>query len=171
MFLLRHGLLPSSIPSKAARVCVFGPLLLVAGCASEQKASYVNGPHFLGPGQQMAAAPRKVEIEDDGQPVQPPPARPINPAEDDPTQPWSPNYGKGIVGPSSPRPTHAPRLPRQMDASIPAPIPTSVQTPFSTPVSYRRPDETSTGSFTVLSAAEADEVVARALSAHEMRKR
>jgi hypothetical protein len=156
MSLLRHGLLPLRIPSKAARVCVFGPLLLVAGCAAEQKASYVTGP-----GQQMAAAPRKVEIEDDGQPVQPPPARPVNPAEDDPTQPWSPHYGKGVVVPSSPPPAHAPRLPRQQDAAIPAPV----------PASYRLAAETSTGSLAPLSAAEADAVVARAMTAHEMRKR
>jgi hypothetical protein len=165
MSLLRHGLLPSSIPSKAARICVFGPLLLVVGCAAEQKASYVTGPHFSGSGQQMgqqmAAAPRKVEIEDDGQPVQPPPARPINPAEDDPTQPWSPNYGKGVVVPSTPLPAHAPRLPRQQDAAIPAPV----------PASYRPAAATSTGALTQLSAAEADAVVARAMTAHEMRTR
>jgi hypothetical protein len=158
MSLLRHGMLPSSIPLKAARVCVFGPLLLVVGCASENKASYVNGP-----GQQMAAAPRKVEIEDDGQPVQPPPARPVNPAEDDPSQPWSPNYGKGVVVPSSPSPSKAPRPSWQMDANIPAPIPV--------PASFRPAAETSTGSLTQLSATEADAIMARAMTAHEMRKR
>jgi hypothetical protein len=160
MSLLRHGLLPLSIPSKAARVCVFGPLLLVAGCAAEQKASYVTGPGQQ-MGQQMAAVPRKVEIEDDGQPVQPPPARPVNPAEDDPTQPWSPHYGKGVVVPSSPAPAHAPRLPRQQEAYIPAPV----------PASYRPAAQTSTGSVAPLSAVDADAIVARAMTAHEMRKR
>ncbi len=153
---LRHGCLPLGIPLKAARVCVFGPLLLVAGCASDNKASYVNGP-----GQQMAAAPRKIEIEDDGQPVQPPPARPVNPAEDDPTQPWSPHYGKGVVVPSSPPRAPSPGLPKQMDASVPAPI----------PVNYRTVAEASTGSLTQLSVQEADAVIARAMTAHEMRKR
>ncbi len=157
MSLLRHGLLPLVIPSKVARVCVFGPLLLVAGCAAEQKANYVTGPGQQ-IGQQMAAAPRKVEMEDDGQPVQPPPARAINPAEDDPTQPWSPNYGKGVVVPSTPLPAYTPR---QQDAAIPVPV----------PASYRPAAATSTGSLTPLSAAEADAVVARAMTAHEMRKR
>ncbi len=156
MSLLRHGSLPLGMPLKAARVCVFGPLLLVAACASDKQASYVHGP-----GQQMAAAPRKIEIEDDGQPVQPPPARAVNPAEDDPTQPWSPHYGKGVVVPSSPPHGPSPRMPKQMDASVPAPI----------PASYRAAAETSTGSLTLLSSSEADAVIARAMTAHEMRKR
>jgi hypothetical protein len=160
MSTLRHGCLPSSIPLKAARVCVFGPLLLVAGCAPDKQANYVHGPGQQ-MGQQMAAAPRKVEIEDDGQPVQPPPARAVNPAEDDPTQPWSPHYGKGVVVPSSPPRVPSPRLPRQMDANVPAPI----------PATYRAAAETSTGSLTQLSVQDADAVIARAMSAHEMRKR
>ncbi len=156
MSLLRHGMLPSSIPLKAVRACVIGPILLVAGCASDHQASYVNGP-----GQQMAAASRKIEIEDDGQPVQPPPARAVNPAEDDPTQPWSPNYGKGVVVPSSPQRAPSPGLPKQVDAFIPAPV----------PAAYKPAADTATGSLTALSAAEADTVIARAMSAHEMRKR
>lgn len=36
----------------------------------------------------------KTDVEDDGRPAQLPPARRPLPEEDDPTQPWSPNYGK-----------------------------------------------------------------------------
>ena len=156
MCLLRHGCLPLSYPLRAARICVFGPLLLAGGCASDKPPSYVNGP-----GQQIAAASRKVEIEDDGQPVQPPPARAVNPAEDDPSQPWSPNYGKGVVVPSSPPRSLSPGLPRQIDAANPAPM----------PAAYKPVASTSTGSLTQLSDADAEVVIARAMSAHEMRKR
>jgi hypothetical protein len=149
-----RGIVSLDRSSKAARICVFGPLLLVAGCASDKQASYVNGPY-----QQMAAQQRKIEIEDDGLPVQPPPARAINPAEDDPTQPWSPNYGKGVV-PSAPPRTPGPNLPKQMDAAIPAPI----------PASFRAASATSTGALTALSEDEAASIIARAVTAHEMRR-
>ena len=154
MGVLRHGLLPSGSVTKAARVCVFGPLMLAAGCATN-KPSYVYGPGA----QQMAAAQtRKVEMEDDGQPVQPPPARAMHPDEDDPSQPWSPNYGKGVV-PSAPPRAASPNLPKQVEAAVPAPIPVTF-----------RVSSTSTGSLKRLNDAEADSVMARAINAHEMRR-
>lgn len=150
-----RGILPSGVSSKAARICVCGPLLLVAGCASDKQASYVNGPH-----QQMAAQQRKIEMEDDGMPVQPPPARAVNPAEDDPTQPWSPNYGRGVT-PGAPVRATNPNLPRQVDAALPyVPI----------PAHYSPAAPTSTGSLTQLSEAEANAMIARAVSDHEMRR-
>jgi len=101
---------------------------------------------------QMAAIPHKVEIEDDGQPVQPPPARAMRPEEDDPSQPWSPNYGQGGAPavPSAPARAVSPQLPKQVDAYIPAPTPATYQ-----------PAVTSTGSLTRLSDNEADAVIAR----------
>ena len=162
MGLLRHGCLPSSLVVTAARVCVFGPLVLVAGCATN-KPSYVYGSGA----QQMAAAQaRKVEMEDDGQPVQPPPARAMHPAEDDPSQPWSPNYGKGVV-PSAPARAPNLNLPRQVEAAVPAPIPAAM--PAAWPVTFRVAT-TSTGSLKQLSNAEADTIMARAINTHEMRR-
>jgi hypothetical protein len=151
MVLLRHGFAPLSWSSKAARVCVIGPLLLVAGCASNQQASYVNGP-----GSRIAVAP-KVEMEDDGKPVQPPPARAINPAEDDPTQPWSPNYGKGGTAPS---PSRATTPPKHDEATLPPPIQNAVW----------QPTGTSTSSLTRLDDRAAEQMIAQAINAHEMRK-
>jgi hypothetical protein len=131
-------------------------LVLLAGCASD-KPSYVHGSGS----HQMAAIPHKVEIEDDGQPVQPPPARAMRPEEDDPSQPWSPNYGQGGAPavPSAPARAVSPQLPKQVDAYIPAPTPATYQ-----------PAVTSTGSLTRLSDNEADAVIARAINAHEMRR-
>ena len=135
----------------AARACVIGPLAVVAGCATN-KPSYVAGPS-----QQMAAAhPPKVEMEDDGQPVQPPPARAFRPEEDDPSQPWSPNYGKG-VSPAVPSRAPNPKLPKQVDAAV---------TPMPQPVALR-----STGSLTSMTETAADAVVMQAINAHEMRAR
>ena len=161
MGLLRHGMLPSSVLLKATRArvlvsFVLAPLVLLAGCASD-KPSYVHGAGS----HQMAAVPRKVEIEDDGQPVQSPPVRSMKPEEDDPSQPWSPNYGKGVApsAPSAPARVGGPNLPRQMDAYVPAP----------TPAAYR-PAVSSTGSLTRLSDREADAVMTQAINAHEMRR-
>jgi hypothetical protein len=152
MVLLRHGLAPLGLSSKAARACVIGPLLLVTGCASNKQASYVHGP-----GAHVAATP-KVEMEDDGRPVQPPPARPINPAEDDPTQPWSPNYGRGALPPAR-GPSAAPA--RHNEASVAAPIQQVSWQPSAAPV---------TGALTRVDDRTADQMIAQAINAHEMRK-
>jgi hypothetical protein len=152
MVWLRHGLAPSALSSKAARICVIGPLLLVSGCASNKQASYVHGP-----GAHVAAAP-KVEMEDDGRPVQPPPARPINPAEDDPTQPWSPNYGKGGM-PSAP--ARGPAAAKSDEASAAAPMQKVAWQPVAAPV---------TGTLTRVDDRTADQMIAQAINAHEMRK-
>ena len=153
MSALRYGPVPSKFLSLAACACMSTATILLSGCASDKQASYVQGPTA----QQMAAA-RKVEMEDDGQPVQSPPARAMRAEEDDPTQPWSPNYGgnanaapkAGGSKPSSPLRSPNPYIPTQVDAAV----------------SY-----TSTGTLTRLSAAEADLVIAQAINAHEMRRR
>jgi hypothetical protein len=68
--------------------------VLLAGCASTSsydRASNVGAPR------QVAAAPPPVEIEDDGLPAQTPPLlRQYRPEPDDPSEPYSPNYGSGI---------------------------------------------------------------------------
>jgi hypothetical protein len=165
---LRHGCSPSSIIVKSARmICVAGPIVVLAGCASD-KPNYVQGPSA----QQMAAAQaRKVEIEDDGQPVQSPPARAVRAEEDDPSQPWSPNYGGAGTANSKPRSQPAspafnaqhPYIPTQVDADA---QPTHVQ-----PSLHRTSSSTSTGSLTRLSEADADYLMAQAINAHEQRRR
>ncbi len=68
----------------AIRFAVLGCALLLTGCASKQAAA-----------PQVEVAPARVarvEIEDDGLPAQLAP-RNRRPGADDPTQPWSPNYG------------------------------------------------------------------------------
>ncbi len=74
------------------------PALVGGGCAQNQAYNqsygqpnwYAGGP---APQQSAAAAPIPVEMEDDGRPAQVPPRVDGRPTADDPTQPWSPNYG------------------------------------------------------------------------------
>lgn len=168
---LRYGKMPSKILSLAAGACLLAPVVLLSGCASDQPPSYVQGPSA----QQLAAVQaRKVEIEDDGQPVQPPPARAVRPEEDDPTQPWSPNYGgnrpaqtTGGRTPSAPVRSPSPYVPTQVDAAAASLL---------RPVLHHQDTDSavnsaSTGSLTRLSDADADTIMAQAINAQEWRRR
>jgi hypothetical protein len=75
-----------------ATPAVLAVALLTAGCAANDSPPYrVAGPP---PEPQRHA---KVEIEDDGLPAQLAP-RNRRPVPDDPTEPWSPNYGSAAAG-------------------------------------------------------------------------
>ena len=171
MFVLRYGRAPSKVVSLVAMMCVAAPSILLVGCASDKTPSYVQGPSP----QQMAAA-RKVEMEDDGQPVQAPPARAVRPEEDDPTQPWSPHYGgNGLAIPKTTAgaPAQAvrspnPYVPTQVDAlAVAAPRPI-VQRASETTTGFRTAQS---GSSTRLTDADADIIMAQAINAQEMRRR
>jgi hypothetical protein len=117
---LRRGSLPLSSVVKAARLCVIGCAFVVSGCAANKQPAYVAGPSpYIGVpapmpsprGAQVAAAVKskaKIEIEDDGLPVQSPPPARIRDEPDDPSEPFSPNYG----GPRAPAPATTP-VPRK----------------------------------------------------------
>ena len=136
------GCLPSALPNlSAARVCVIGLTVVASGCASKE------GPRYAGAAmpQQVSERQWKVEIEEDGKPAQAPPVRRMRPDEDDPTQPWSPNYGRSGSSPAAPAPQDkAPRTP------WPKPVEAAVRRPITD--------------------ADADDLVARAVNAHEMRR-
>jgi hypothetical protein len=150
MRIVRCGQWPFPNSSSAARVCVIGLAVvgsgLVSGCASNKQPSYVNGPPM-----QVAPTPApvraaKVEMEEDGKPAQMP-GRRIRPEEDDPSQPWSSNYGKGVI----PKPIKP--APRTVDAALQPPI---------TPARETRRVQ--------LSEADVDALISRAVAAHEMRR-
>ena len=101
MRLLRAGLLPASLSPWAARIAVLGLAAVAAGCASShsQSTAAYRGAHPY-PGTVVYSSPatppparRRVEMEEDGMEAQPPPVRRYKPEMDDPSQPWSPNYG------------------------------------------------------------------------------
>ncbi len=85
------GLKPSLAVRRGALV-VAAAALLVGGCAQHRyAASHVTGPAKA----EHVASVRKprVQFEDDGLPVQSPPLRASLGQDDDPTEPFSPNYG------------------------------------------------------------------------------
>ncbi len=100
--------------------------LLAAGCNAHARATADYSPAWPGEPYRMAApTPQKVEMEDDGQEAQlPPPAR-VRTAPDDPSEPWSRNYGSsaarsaGGSAASPPRP-QSPAGRRQVADAVPA---------------------------------------------------
>lgn len=161
------GGVPARLLVPAARACVIGLAVVVSGCAANKQPSYVNGPYIY-PGavpERVAAAapavPAKPEIEDDGLPAQTP-GRRMRPEEDDPSQPWSPNYGRG--GTVGARPAMPP------DRGLPGTAPALTAPPparqHDAAAAPRRPLQQAT-----LSDAAADAIIVRAVSAHEQRYR
>lgn len=88
--------------------------LSLAGCASTQN---YQSAHVGHPATRVAAA--VTEVEDDGLPAQAPPPSSVRHQPDDPSEPWSPNYGGAnpSVGAHIPRepsdyePIHKPHAP------------------------------------------------------------
>lgn len=100
MYALRSGKWPSSQARRLPR-CLFVPLTLVlAGCAPSGPPEIWN---LADPQRVVANAPRpRVDLEADGLPAQTPPLRREASEPDDPSEPFSPNYG--------PRPAPAPAM-------------------------------------------------------------
>jgi hypothetical protein len=119
----------------------------LSGCATSQQP-----PQYAGAYQPPAPVPQtasgKADVEADGRPAQLPPARRPLPEEDDPSQPWSPNYGR------PPGTYERPVAPPARSAASRTP---DVQTTAALPARALR-------------AAEADAVILRAIQAHEVRK-
>lgn len=80
-----------------ARLGLFAALAItVAGCShSGYHAAYVTGDnaYVSQAAMPVTSPPKRIEIEDDGLPVQVAPFRYQRRADDDPTEPFSPNYG------------------------------------------------------------------------------
>lgn len=72
--------------------------LALAGCGGRSGYAPTADARVAAPPQQMAAAvfaPAEPDLEDDGRPAQTPPLMRAKPLPDDPSEPFSPNYGKG----------------------------------------------------------------------------
>ena len=129
---------------------VIGVGLLVSACASSH-ASYegysnVGGPQ---PSNVAMSVPKKVELEADGLAVQAPPLKRKDAEPDDPSEPFSPNYGPAPAGePDAAEPGRA--LREMVPASHPRPLPFRSRT---------RP----------MTMAEAEAIKVRAMVAHELR--
>lgn len=92
---------------------------LLAGCNAHTRATAEYAPAWPGePYRVTAAPPQKVEMEDDGQEAQLPPPRSVRNAPDDPSEPWSRNYGSGgVKRAEAPPPRLAPEGRRLASAS------------------------------------------------------
>jgi hypothetical protein len=106
------------------RIVLAGFALSLAGCASNADrpdgSAYVRGPQVA----EQQPPPGRVELEDDGLPVQSPPVTPPRALPDDPREPFSPNYG----GPSKP-PAKSPSIVPQRSVEIQARAAFSRQAP------------------------------------------
>ena len=130
-----------------AKVIVAG--LLVSACANSH-AAYEQPSNMGGRGmpQVAVATPPKVEIEDDGLAVQAPPLKRKRVEPDDPSEPFSRNYGPAPEGAEPVEPVKLPAEPlRQADVQP--------------PVLRSR--------ITAMSPDEQDAIVARAMAEHERR--
>lgn len=123
--------------------------LFSGGCAANTSGpSHVAGPVSAYPGDAPPPPPpptqtTRVEIEADGLPAQLAPRNP-RPIKDDPREPWSPNYGSGKSADAEP----ARPVPQRLAVALRIPA----AAPGSTPV------------------IDADDIIRRAIAAHEMRQ-
>jgi hypothetical protein len=93
--------------------------ILQGGCASDGNTSYATAPTVAAYVQHVPSA----EVEDDGLPSQAPPPARIRQMPDDPSQPYSPNYGGPNPASSAPERVLS-RGPVQLtQPSIPADLP------------------------------------------------
>lgn len=138
----------------AARIRVSLAVVAIAalsgGCAATKSGpSYVAGPVTAFPGDLPPVPPQqpqtRVEIEADGLPAQLAPRNP-RPQKDDPSQPWSPNYGWARAATAEAPPVAAKAANAQV-ASV------SVVATRAAP------------------SVDADDIIRRAIAEHEMRQR
>ena len=176
---------PSAYASASMAACRWMPRLAglalaitSAGCAATQ-----SQPSMVaGPTPRMVAV-GKVEIEADGLPSQLAPRR-RRPAPDDPSEPWSPNYGSArsavpappldtrrvaeklaMAGPPSPRRVEVPVRQRPSSTRPTSARPTSTQSAAAQPASAlgALPRQS------VSRPLSANEIIRRAIAEHEMR--
>lgn len=146
LFPRRAAWLPVSV-SVAARLSVIGAVVVLGGCAANQ-ASREGPSHVAGPPGGQGPATARVLIEDDGFPAQLAPRNP-RPVADDPSEPWSPNYGNRA-------------LPKTADQKA-DPVPRST-TGGGVPTRPVRPAPTR------LAEADEDAIIRQAIAEHEMRR-
>lgn len=117
-------------PARVARAAIV-PLLVAAaalveaGCAADNNAYNAGAPVTVA----YARPAPGVEIEDDGLPSQAPPAADIRQMPDDPSEPYSRNYG-------GPNPAAIDRKP--VDKSVSTPSPARAAIPADLPPAFRR---------------------------------
>lgn len=100
MSLFVRGVAPRGGRLSGAAMALVSVCVLAGGCAHQTQNPYAQANWYAGAPKTPPPAPIPVEMEDDGRPAQLPPRVGVANAPDDPSEPWSPNYG----GPATPRP-------------------------------------------------------------------
>lgn len=100
MFAFSRARLRASSTGFVKPVLVISLAAMLAACSS---AKHPAGPQVFSwltpePPQPVAIVQAEVELEDDGLPSQAAPAAGIRQMPDDPSAPWSPNYGRSGAG-------------------------------------------------------------------------
>lgn len=157
-----------AVPTSVLRVCAAGAIAVaVAGCAAKQAAEAppqrVSGP--------VASADDRywrVEIEEDGLPAQLSP-KVRRPTADDPSEPWSPNYGSkpGKAEPAAPQARAAGVGAPAAPAFEPIPPRPAAPTPAGGPVPPAAPVPTAARTAVF----DEEALIRRAIAEHEMRRR
>lgn len=95
MSVLSAGGWPGSARRAPAQIAVLVMAVLVSACASTAPVvQSTDGSAPVAVSRFAGLSPRPwVETEDDGREAQLPPRRRLHPSRDDPTEPFSPNYG------------------------------------------------------------------------------
>jgi hypothetical protein len=136
MSLSRFGRAPKCLAGVGVRLAALAVAALAAGCSSTQHAGYTypGDAHAAAVAENRHAHARKPDVEDDGMEAQPEPARRQFVEPDDPSEPFSPNYGNRPGDPPrqvpaepprrSPLPgNNAPRTKVAAEAALPADLP------------------------------------------------
>lgn len=93
MSITNRGPAPRVRVLRMSRFAVLSAALAGGGCGHTYEPYSQANWYAGGPRQTAAAVPIPVEMEDDGRPAQLAPRTDIAGGPDDPSQPWSPNYG------------------------------------------------------------------------------
>lgn len=114
MFAFSRAPMRASVTGFVKPVLVISLAALLAACSNAKQPA---GPQVFSwlapePPQPAPIVQAEVELEDDGLPPQADPAAGIRRMPDDPSAPWSPNYGRSAAGAG--------------DVGVPSPAPTSV---------------------------------------------
>ena len=93
MSLIDRGQVPCGRHARGPILALWLLALSVGGCAHENQYPYQQAGSYAGGPRGEPPAPIPVEMEDDGRPAQLPPRIGVANVKDDPSEPWSPNYG------------------------------------------------------------------------------
>jgi hypothetical protein len=120
MFAFDAGISPANlVRAVAAPSFAIALAMCQAGCASGNAVTYAKAPVVAA---YSARAPH-VAVESDGLPSQPPPQMRIHQLPDDPTEPYSPNYGGPNPAAVARGPAKASSPVRTASAAIPGDLP------------------------------------------------